>query len=220
MEKVTDEYCDKIFSVLIMNNEKIRFNKLHRKLTKYGAKMSRPTLIEHLNHLIKNEIIQRNEEGKQEVYYEPNWKRFQQVATKEFNRVGLLRARNEKAFKSKSVDQQVIYTTAIETIGELFYLRLSILDAVDPKNKLQNYYGYTMIRRLLNIYCTWLVDTCKESKENSENAIKSIDRSIKTLTETFFEINPENTDVPSKNEPQHVPLEKTTKTINEKQKNQ
>lgn len=201
MEKMTDEYCEKIFDVLVINNEKIRFNKLYNLLIKLGAKMSRPTLIEHLNHLVKNEIILRHEEDKQNVSYEPNWEKFQQIASKELKRVGLLRTRNEKAFKSKSVEQQVVYVTAIETIGELFYVRLSILNAVDPKNTLQNYYGYTMIRRLLKIYCSWLVDTCKESEEKSKQALKSIDKSIRILTETFFQIIPE-TDGPSKNEPQ------------------
>ena len=43
MEKMTDEYCEKIFDVLVINNEKIRFNKLYNLLIKLGAKMSRPT---------------------------------------------------------------------------------------------------------------------------------------------------------------------------------
>lgn len=79
MEKEPDEYCRKIFMVLSLDNKKTRFNELHRKLIKYDAKMSKPTLIEHLNHLIKDKVIQRKQQDKQKVFYEVNWKKFEQL---------------------------------------------------------------------------------------------------------------------------------------------
>jgi hypothetical protein len=53
------------------------------------------------------------------------------------------------------------------TIGELFYLKLNILDILEPEDKLQNYFSHTFTRRLYSIYAIWLFDSCKESKENS-----------------------------------------------------
>ena len=117
MEKITDEYCKKIFITLIIISKKVRFNELYKNLPKYGARMSKPTLVEHLNHLVKKEIIQREEKNEQNVSFTINWKRFQQVATKEMSEVLSRREKNEKRFKSKSLDEQVIYATGIETIG-------------------------------------------------------------------------------------------------------
>jgi DNA-binding HxlR family transcriptional regulator len=188
----TDEYCEKIFMVLIIINKKTRFNELHRQLTKYHAKMSKPTLIEHLiKHLVKNEIIQQNVEDTQKVTYEINWKRFKQLQKEinqqvEINQTALNRIKNEKEFKSRSLEDQTIFVTAMTTIGELSYLKLQIRNILEPENELQNYFSYTIIRKLYNIYATWLYDSCKKSKENSQKTINLIDKKIKMLRETCF----------------------------------
>ena len=178
--------------VLLSDVEKIRFNELHRKLNKYGAKMSKPTLIEHLNHLIEEEIILRKEEGKQKVSYIVNWNKFKQVTkAKKMNEETIHRLKNEKRFKIKDIEQQTIYTTAMLTIGELFYLKLQVLNIIEPENKLYNYVSYTYIRRLYNLYATWLIDTCKKSKENSKKVLKELDLMLKTYHESFLEKNPD-----------------------------
>ena len=129
MKNGKDKYCERIFMVLSIVNEKIRFNELHRKLAMYGAKMSKPTLIEHLNHLVKDEVIERDEKDKQYVSYGINWKKLKQLA--KFNKLDKsipAELQNEKVFKSKNLNQQTIYTTAFLTIGELFFLKLMILN--------------------------------------------------------------------------------------------
>jgi DNA-binding HxlR family transcriptional regulator len=193
MEKETDEYCEKIFMTLAIIG-KTRFNKLHQKLLELNAKMSKPTLIEHLNHLIEKEIIQRNQEDKQRVSYELNWKRLKQLRKfKETNQIAIDQVRYEKKFKSMNLYQRTAFTTAMLAIGELFYLELIILNTLEPENKLQNYYSYTLIRKLFNIYATWLLDSCKESKEDSQKILRLIDKNIKAFREPFFETVPEAT---------------------------
>jgi DNA-binding HxlR family transcriptional regulator len=177
--------------VFIIINEKTRFNELHRKLTKYGAKMTTPTLIQHLNHLIENESIQRIEEDKQNVSYMINWKKYEQLQKEinqqvEINQTASNRIKNEKEFKSRSLEDQTVFTTAMLTIGELFYIKLQILDIIEPENKLRNHFSYTVIRRLYNVYATWLYESCKESKENSQKTINKIDKIIKDLRESCF----------------------------------
>lgn len=198
MIKVTDEYCTKILMVLTIfdvwdKKKEIRFNKLHQELNKYdNAKMSKPTLIEHLKHLVENEIIQRDEKGKQKVSYRLNWKKFKQLQKDmKISQTTLNQIRNEKTFKIKSLDQQIGFTTTMLTIGELLYLKQMILNILEPENKLQNDFSSTIIRSLFNIYATWLYDSCKESKENSQKVLHSIDKITKELTEAFFEKNPE-----------------------------
>jgi DNA-binding HxlR family transcriptional regulator len=186
MEKI-DEHCQKILMVLLITEEKIRFNKLHRKLIKYNAKMSKPTLIEHLKHLTKDKVIQRNEESKQEVSYEINWKRLvnlskaKQISQDIYNHV-----QNEKTFKSMSLSDQTAFAIGILTISQLLYLKISIDNILKPKNKLQNYYTYTILNNIYTIYPKWLLDSCKKSKEDSQKAITVIDKVIKELLETLF----------------------------------
>jgi DNA-binding HxlR family transcriptional regulator len=192
MEKKADEYCEKILIVLMMSNEKIRFNELYRTLNKFGVKMSKPTLIEHLNHLVAQELVQREEEDKQKVTYVTNWSRFKQVKkAKELNQLTLQQIKIEKTFKERGLEAQTAFTTAMLTIGELFYLKLQILDILEPENKLHNYFSYTFIRRLFNLYAAWLIDSCKESKENSQKVLKSLNKMIKGLQGSFFDVDQE-----------------------------
>jgi hypothetical protein len=188
MNEEPDRYCEKILMTLMLSDEKIRFNKLYERLKNANANMSKPTLIQHLNHLIEEEIIQRHQEDKQKVSYEMNWKRFKELQkAKKLNQTALHQIKSEKIFKSKSLFQQTIYTTAMVTIGELYYLKLNILDILEPENKLANHFSYSLIRRLFNLYATWLYESAKESKENSQKIIRSLDRNINTLEKSFFD---------------------------------
>jgi predicted transcriptional regulator len=209
MKEEPDEYCEKIIKTLIINEitdkPKVRFNKLLEILPKYGAKMSKPTLVQHLNHLVKNKIIQRNKEGKQKISYRINWSKFLQPQNAtEINLMVSQMINHEKIFKSKSLNQQIELATTAITIGELFYLGLNVLDILEPQNKLQNYYQYTFIRGVFNHYVQWLIDSCYKSKEDSQKALDILSKNIKTLRKTLFEENPEDT--------QQKP-ENTTKTL-------
>lgn len=187
MEKKTDEYCRKIVMVLSIDNKKTRFNELYRKLTKYNAKMSKPTLIEHLNHLIKNKIIQLTQEDKQKVSYEINWKKLEQlqkgiqVSQDIYNHI-----QNEGTFKSLNLQDQTAFTLAISSISQLFYLRICIDSILEPKNKLQNYYAFTTLNDIYRIYPEWLFDSCEKSKENSQEIILHIDNFIEKILKTIF----------------------------------
>jgi len=196
MEKKADEYCENILKMLMITNQKIRFNKLYKKLNKYGAKMSKPTLIIHLNHLVENDLILREEEGKQKVTYAINWNISKQLKkANEINQFILNHIKDKKAFKAKSLEWKTAFTSATIFTGELFYLKLNILNILEPENKLQNTTSYTIIRQLFNIYANWLYESCEESKENSQKVLHNIDKMIKTLLNSLF-VNPDaNPDV-------------------------
>lgn len=194
MKKEADKYCEKIFMVFAMGDKEIRFNELHRTLAKYDAKMSKPTLIKHLKHLIKDEIIKRDEEDKQRVTYELNWKRHKQLKkSKELSQAIFNQVRNEARFKSMSLGKQTTFTTAMLIIGQLLYLKYIILDILKPENKLQNRHSFVFTRKLYDFYIPWLLDSCKESKENSQKILRLIDKRIKMFKEIFIEIIPQAT---------------------------
>lgn len=66
--KELDDICVEIFFTL-MAYKRLRFNELHRTLKKFGTDISKPSLIDHLNHLRKQKLISRKREDFQNVSY-------------------------------------------------------------------------------------------------------------------------------------------------------
>jgi DNA-binding HxlR family transcriptional regulator len=63
-----DDICHEILFTL-MAYERLRFNELHRMLKKFEIGISKPTLSEHLKHLLKQKLIKRKREDSQNVSY-------------------------------------------------------------------------------------------------------------------------------------------------------
>jgi DNA-binding HxlR family transcriptional regulator len=66
--KKLDDVCIEIFFTL-QAYKRLRFNELHRYLKMFGTDISKPSLIDHLNHLKKQKLISRKNEGFQNVSY-------------------------------------------------------------------------------------------------------------------------------------------------------
>jgi DNA-binding HxlR family transcriptional regulator len=67
----SDKYCVKIIVALLFE-EKLRFNELHRKMLSMGNKISKPSLEDHLKHLLERRLVVRKAEGTQNVSYKLN----------------------------------------------------------------------------------------------------------------------------------------------------
>jgi len=63
-----DDTCKEIWLTLLAK-QRLRFSELHRSLKKLGTDISKPSLLEHLDHLIKQKLITRKVEGFQNVSY-------------------------------------------------------------------------------------------------------------------------------------------------------
>jgi len=204
MEKTTDEYCTKIFAKLVANQEKIRFNKLHKTLNTLDVKISKPTLILHLHHLRTKGFILRKKEGTQNVTYQVNWKKFEQLKeTLGFKEIIARNLENEKIFKSKSLEDQIIFVTGVLTMTQVVYLQLCVLGILEPKGKELHSLGYLLIWRLYDHYRQWLLDTCKQSSENSQKAYDLLTKITKKYQNLLFN----KIAVPSKNAHKTSPLE-------------
>jgi len=70
-----DSYCSEIMLILFAKG-KMRTNQIYRTLRKLNVRLSKPSLIDHLRHLTKENLVIRREEGKQNVTYERNDERF------------------------------------------------------------------------------------------------------------------------------------------------
>ena len=188
MEKETDEYCKKIFAYLVANNKEIRFNQLYNALKTLEVKITKPTLIQHLNHLHAKNFILRKEKGKQNVTYQVNWKKFEPLnEALRFKKVIANTLENEKIFKSKSLQQQIVYVVTILTWEQILNLQFNILRILEPEAKFNTTLGYILIHRLFDTYRRWLIDTCKQSTENSQKAFDSLEKKKEEIETLLFD---------------------------------
>jgi len=188
MEKEIDGYCIKILAYLIANEKKIRFNKLHKTLNALDVKISKPTLIQHLHHLRAKGFILRKKESKQNVTYQVNWKNLEQLEkTLESKEIIARNLKNEKIFKSKSLEDQITYVICILTLTQVIYLQLNVIGVLEPKSKELLSLSYLLIHRLYDHYRRWLLDTCKQSNENSQKAHDLINKKREEFENLLFD---------------------------------
>jgi len=199
MEK-SDQYCERIFTLLVASNNKIRFNELHKTLNTLDVKISKPTLIQHLHHLHAKGFILRKKENKQNVTYQVNWKKFEQLKEAlEFKKVIAHNLENEKIFKSMSFEDQIVFVTGILTMEQILNLQLYINDILEPKSKALHNLGFLLIHRLYDNYRRWLLDTCRQSRENSQRAFDLLNKTREDYQNLLFERSVKPARAPTKN---------------------
>ncbi len=191
MVKELDEYCERIFSLLMVTNRKFRFNELHKTLLAFGARMSKPTLIQHLAHLRKKGFILRKIEDRQNVSYRVNWKRFEHLKEAlDYKQRIDQNLKNEETFKSNPLVDQILDISSILALGELLRLKFDVLDIIEPNRKPEHRFAYIFTHKLLDCYRLWLLDTCKESRENSQKTLELLQRAIDGFESDVFEKKP------------------------------
>lgn len=127
------------------------------------------------------------EEGKQNVTYQVNWKKFKKLnEALEFKKLIAHNLENEQIFKSKSLEEQIVYVTTILTWEQILHLQFNILNILEPKATFNLTLGYVFIHRLYDIYRRWLLDTCKQSRENSQKAFDSLKKKREDFENLLF----------------------------------
>jgi DNA-binding HxlR family transcriptional regulator len=188
MERDTDQYCNEIFSLLVATRKKIRFNELHKTLNALGAVMSKPTLIQHLHHLQKKGFILRKKEDKQNVTYQVNWKKFEQLEKSlEFKELIAHNLENEKIFKSKSFEDQMYFVIGIMNMVDVIGLKFNVAEIVEPQGKAYASLGYLLIHNLYDSYRRWFLESCRQSKENTQKASELLDETLEHYQKILFE---------------------------------
>lgn len=183
-----DETCKNIFSVLLVSDKKLRFNELHRTLNDIGLKMSKPTLVEHLNHLKKRRLLVRKREGKQNVTYRVHWKNLEHLADAIKSRQALKHLlKNKESFNSVPIDDQITYVHNILALRNLYLLRLEVSSIIDPSKNFEHSVQYLFINRFFEFFKTWLLENCHKNKtECKEKALSMIEYNIQRYQNTLF----------------------------------
>ena len=156
--------------------------------------MSKPTLIEHLHHLLKHRLLIRKKEGKQNVSYKVNWEKLETLQEGMKTRQALKDLlQNQKTFKSFPIDEQVTYVTNIMTLSNVYRLKLEVQDAIDPSKNFEHSIQFLFINRFFELFKMWLLESCHASKtEKAPEALSMIDYNITRITNILFDKKSQN----------------------------
>jgi len=184
-----DNYCRKIFSLLILSDEKYRFNELYRKLNKLHVKLSKPTLITHLGHLQELGFIVRIQEDTQNVTYDVNWEKFEDIkkSVGYKKRLFIFSRENKDAFKSLTPIDQLRLVYEILFLSEIISVRICMTDILNPEKKAENHFFYLYMSRTLDIYRKWFLETFKQADEKiQKELIENVEGLGKSIWENLF----------------------------------
>jgi len=183
-----DVYCQKIFAFLAMSKNPLRFNELHRALNNADFRVSKPTLIAHLNHLRKHKIVMRKVEGKQNASYSVNWNALDYLRFQVKYREALEKAqKDEKAFNSFSIDERVAYVTLMLSLQEVTRLKFEIRGFLEPKRKFEANVTFLFAQSTFEPFREWLLQTCLRSKEDAQKALSSIEELEQRIQNELFD---------------------------------
>lgn len=192
-----DKYCSDILNVLLAYNQKIRFNELYKRLKTMKYKISRPTLADHLKHLVKRKEILRKTEGKQNVTYELNHKRYANIkkAVEIQNELLKIFTENEKNFNEMQVEDQLFYTIATMVLRELRTLRLDIDTVLNPENRFQNILETLFINHPNNMFYEHVIlHNLIKDGVYCEKMLKALDEGIDKVAKELYKEHDERTE--------------------------
>ena len=181
-----DDYCIKILIVLI-EEEKSHFNQLYKTLNdkKRGFKISKPTLSEHLKHLVKAGFVTRKqEEGLQLVTYSVNFDKIGKIKGlwEQQRRIVKDRKATEKEFFSLSESEQVNIVLSGLSLRKLYEIKARIDYELDPKNFEKQFAVLFWTNPTLEFVEFLMIEKCVEDKEYRKEVLKIIDKWLKPRT--------------------------------------
>ena len=132
-----DEYCTRLLAVFLLERHTYRFNELKEYLKKKGLRMSVPTLIDHLEHLTKKQLVLREEKDKQFVTYRFHWEKWQDSDQLMKERIQLEKMLQQEMdeFSKRPVIEQVSYVHRISVLLFFQTLRESIVAKLKPETE-------------------------------------------------------------------------------------
>jgi len=181
-EEDLDKYCLDVLGFLIVHNRKIRFNQLYTRLTKtMNYKISRPTLAEHLKHLVKRKKVLRRKEGKQNVSYKLNEKQFLNMkkTMEKQDEINKIASETEKILNELSLDDQIFFCGMSMLLRHLRQLRIEISSGLNSENVFQGKLEIMFLNNSANRYYERLLfNKSIKDREYGEKVLKRLDETI------------------------------------------
>jgi len=183
-----DEYCSKIFAFLAMSTIPLRFTKLYKELNARGFRISRPTLVAHLNHLRKHEIVIQKIEGKQNISYSVNWSKLDYLKYYAIYRKALQKFRTDReVFDSFTIDEKVAYVTLMLSLLEVIRLKFEIRSFLEPKRRFEANITFLFAQSTFEPFRMRLLQSCLKSKEDAQKTLANVEELEQRIKNELFD---------------------------------
>lgn len=172
--KELDKYCLRILLVLTEKGP-IHFNGLRKTLEKMKI-ASKPTLLEHLPHLVEKNYVTCRKEGQKKIYsvnYSKigNTKKYVDMET---NLIHFF-AKNKECFFSLPVNEQVTGVLRFLCMKKLYELQTRIALELDPHSFEKQFGVLFWTNPVLENIEVWLIEKCVEDEKYREEILKVTD---------------------------------------------
>ena len=160
--------------------------------------MSNPLLPTKLaSYLVKHKSIVRREEGKQNVSYQLNTKRYSNIK-KTIERqieINKLLLDNQKTFNELSLEDQIFVCLSSMLLRNLRQLRIEVNNGLNPGNDFQTKLEVMFINNPVHrFYERILFTNSVDDKEYGEKVLKKLDEAIEDGMKELFKSSDERTE--------------------------
>lgn len=185
-----DDVCKKLFSAFfiraIRKEEPIRFNELQRHLDENGLKISRPTLILHINHMIKKDLIKRTRVSKQHIEYsldEERWIHLKELAEDQV-RFNKFFDADKGSFNSATPFIQVSSVLFPLVLRSLLQIKYEILKIIEPENQFDYNLMILSYSTLWDNFKSWLLQNVRENEDElREEYLEAVNKYVDKIQE-------------------------------------
>ena len=181
-----DQYCTRLLAFFMLTRETYRFNELKRQIKDMGLKMTTPTLILHLNHLVEKKLILRDEKEKQFVTYRFYWEKWQDADRSMRERIVFEKVLKQEMndFSRRPMMQQVAYVNLVSSTLFLLSLREAIVAKVKPDKEFMANINFIHFGNIFNQTRNMILKNVETKDERyATECILTIDR----LLEHYYE---------------------------------
>lgn len=183
-----DNYCLKILLVLIAKSSekpKMRFNELSRVVKDLHLGISKPTLSDHLKHLVENEYVTRTVEGVQCVTYSLNFEKIGKIKGywEKAEKVAAFLEKDRDTFFSLPENEQVTLLLHFMNVRKLLEIQARIAFELD-RSSFEKQFGvlfWTSSR--FERHELWMIQKCVKDEKYREEVLKTINQLLKPQLE-------------------------------------
>lgn len=163
-----DEICQKLLVSFLVAKKSFRFNQFYRFLNSKGVKISKPTLVLHLQHLIDVKLVERTVIDKQNITYNIN-RKFSEGLTKYVeNQAKILEhfEKERKSFDSDTPLAQLSHAHIVLVLQGLYRLKYEMLKIAEPDKEFEHNMEIMLYSDIWQNFVGWLLQNFNTGNKN------------------------------------------------------
>jgi len=173
-----DEYCVKILTFLLLEQQEAHFNELYRLIKKKLKlkKFSKPTFNTHLKHLMEAGYVTRTPDKGQLVTYSLNFEKIGEMKeySERVKRIAKYQHENKKEFFSLPEKEQVNFVLGFLTRRKLYEIQARIELELEPDSFEKWFVMRFWSHPILEQVTFWMIKKCAEDEVYRKKILKII----------------------------------------------